>query len=83
MKVLEETFNLTEGEKYFLLNSGVGQGVFLAGRKHVAIQIVASPKEHEIVTTNPEELASRRAEMLLKRQEEMAEAKEKEEKQSS
>jgi conjugal transfer ATP-binding protein TraC len=58
---LEKAFNLTEGEKYLLLNAGVGQGVFFAGQKHVAIQIVASPKEHEIVTTNPEELARRKA----------------------
>jgi len=58
---LKKTFDLTEGEKYLLLNAGVGQGVFFAGRKHVAIQIVASPKEHEIVTTNPEELARRQA----------------------
>jgi len=58
--MLQKTFNLTEGEKYLLLNAGIGQGVFFAGRKHVAIQIVASPKEHEIVTTNPEELAQRK-----------------------
>lgn len=59
---LQKAFNLTEGEKYLLLNASVGQGVFFAGRKHVAIQIVASPKEHEIITTNPEELAKREAE---------------------
>ncbi|MBT3835603.1 DUF87 domain-containing protein [Candidatus Peribacteria bacterium] len=58
---LKKAFNLTEGEKYLLLNAGVGQGVFFAGRKHAALQIVASPKEHEIVTTNPEELAKRQA----------------------
>ena len=69
MKVLQEAFDLTEGEKYLLLNSGIGQGVFFAGRKHVALQIVASPKEHEIVTTNPEELARRRAEAMLKKEE--------------
>ncbi len=57
---LQKAFNMTEGEKYLLLNAGVGQGVFFAGRKHVALQIVASPKEHEIVTTNPEELSRRR-----------------------
>ena len=70
MKSLQEAFDLTEGEKYLLLNSGIGQGVFFAGRKHVALQIVASPKEHEIVTTNPEEIARRRAEAALKKQQE-------------
>jgi type IV secretory pathway VirB4 component len=54
--VLAKTFNLTEGEKYMLLNSGVGQGLFFAGLKHVAIQIIASYTEDKIVTTNPEEI---------------------------
>lgn len=65
---LQAAFDLTEGEKYLLLNSGIGQGVFFAGRKHVALQIVASPKEHEIVTTNPEEIARRNAERALKKE---------------
>jgi len=54
--VLGSTFNLTEGEKYILLNSGVGQGLFFAGQKHAAIQIIASYGEDKIVTTNPEQL---------------------------
>ena len=54
--VLQEIFNLTEGEKYLLLNSGVGQGLFFAGNKHVAIQVIASFTENEIVTTDPKEL---------------------------
>ncbi len=56
MEYLTKIFNLTEGEKYMLLNSGVGQGLFFAGQKHVAIQIIASYTEDKIVTTNPEEL---------------------------
>lgn len=54
--ILGKMFNLTEGEKYMLLNSGVGQGLFFAGLKHVAIQIIASYTEDKIVTTNPEEI---------------------------
>ncbi len=54
--VVAKTFNLTEGEKYVLLNSGVGQGLFFAGLKHVAIQVIASYTEDKIVTTNPEEV---------------------------
>lgn len=53
---LAKIFNLTEGEKYVLLNSGVGQGLFFAGLKHVAVQIIASYNEDKIVTTNPEAL---------------------------
>lgn len=58
---LGEVFNLTEGEKYLLLNSGVGQGLFFAGVKHVAIQIIASYTEDKIITTNPEELLKLKA----------------------
>ncbi|MFA7685583.1 MAG: DUF87 domain-containing protein [Candidatus Gracilibacteria bacterium] len=56
VEVLAKIFNLTEGEKYVLLNSGVGQGLFFAGLKHVAIQVIASYTENKIVTTNPEEV---------------------------
>jgi type IV secretory pathway VirB4 component len=56
ISVLQKTFNLTEGEKYMLLNSGVGQGLFFAGMKHVALQVIASYTEDKIVTTNPEEI---------------------------
>lgn len=58
---LQKVFNLTEGEKYMLLNSGVGQGLFFAGLKHVAIQVIASFSEDKIVTTNPEELLAQSA----------------------
>lgn len=57
---LQKLFYLTDGEKYLLLNSDVGQGLFFAGNKHVAIQIVASPREEEIITTNPEEVLAMR-----------------------
>ncbi len=60
---LAKIFNLTEGEKYVLLNSGVGQGLFFAGLKHVAIQIIASYTEDKIVTTNPEEILKERADV--------------------
>jgi conjugal transfer ATP-binding protein TraC len=56
ISMLGKIFDLTEGEKYMLLNSGVGQGLFFAGMKHVAIQIIASYTEDKIVTTNPEEI---------------------------
>lgn len=55
-EVLTNVFNLTEGEKYLLLNSAVGQGLFFAGNKHVAIQVIASYNEDKIITTNPKDL---------------------------
>ncbi|MBI2437104.1 MAG: conjugal transfer protein TraC, partial [Candidatus Magasanikbacteria bacterium] len=53
---IQKTFMLTEGEKYLLLDSPVGQGIFFAGNKHAAIQIVASYTEDQLVTSNPEQL---------------------------
>lgn len=59
---LAKVFNLTDGEKYVLINSGVGQGLFFAGLKHVAIQIIASYTEDKLVTTNPEEILQKQEE---------------------
>jgi type IV secretory pathway VirB4 component len=61
---LGKIFNLTEGEKYMLLNSGVGQGLFFAGNKHVACQIIASYSEDQVITTNPEEIAKKQEDGL-------------------
>lgn len=54
--LIARTFLLTQSEKYLLLESGVGEGIFFAGSRHAAIQIVASYTEDQIVTTNPEQL---------------------------
>ena len=54
--VVAKTFNLSETEKQLLLEAEVGEGIFFAGLKHVAIQIIASYFENKIITTNPEEL---------------------------
>jgi len=54
-----EVFNLSEGEKRLLLSAGVGQGLFFAGPTHVAMSVVASPEEHQLITTKPEEVAGR------------------------
>lgn len=50
---LQQVFNLTDEEKYLLLESGVGEGIFFAGLKHVAIKIIASYTEEQIITTDP------------------------------
>jgi len=54
--LVQKTFNLTEGEKYLLLESGVGEGIFFAGNKHAAIKIVASYTEDQLITTDPRQL---------------------------
>lgn len=53
---LQQVFNLTEEEKYLLLESGVGEGIFFAGLKHVAIKILASYTEDQIITSDPSQI---------------------------
>ncbi len=55
---IQQTFNLTDEEKYLLLESDVGEGMFFVGLKHVAIKIVASYTEDQIITTNPAQILS-------------------------
>jgi conjugal transfer ATP-binding protein TraC len=54
--VVQKTFNLTDEEKYLLLESDVGEGIFFAGLKHVAIKIIASYTEDQIITSTPSEI---------------------------
>lgn len=56
-----KTFNLTEEEKFLLLESDVGEGIFFAGLKHVAIKIIASYTEDQVITSDPNQL------MLIKK----------------
>jgi conjugal transfer ATP-binding protein TraC len=50
---LQNIFKLTEQEKYILLNSSIGQGLFFAWAEHVWIQVVASFYEEQIVSSDP------------------------------
>ncbi|MDD4995291.1 MAG: ATP-binding protein [Patescibacteria group bacterium] len=54
--LVQKTFLLTEGEKYLLLESAVGEGIFFAGTKHAAIKVVASYTEDQLITTDPRQL---------------------------
>ncbi|MBI2628293.1 MAG: ATP-binding protein [Candidatus Niyogibacteria bacterium] len=56
MDQLQETFNLTDEEKYLLLEADVGEGVFFAGLKHVAIKVLASYTEDQIITSDPAQM---------------------------
>ncbi len=53
---LQQIFNLTDEEKYLLLESDVGEGIFFAGLKHVAIKIIASYTEDQIITSDPSQI---------------------------
>ena len=66
MPVLTDTFHLSQGEQQLLTAADVGEGVFFAGQNHVALRVVASPEEHEVITTNPEEVLRRQEQTALK-----------------
>ena len=51
-----KVFYLSQGERHLLLAADIGEGLFFAGNNHVAIRVVASPEEHKLVTTKPQEL---------------------------
>src|ERR1035437_84063 len=58
MDNIQRVFNLTDEDKYLLLESDVGEGIFFVGLKHVAIKVVASYTEDQIITSNPAQLAA-------------------------
>ena len=65
--MVQKTFNLTDEEKYLLLESGVGEGIFFAGLKHVAIKVIASYTEDQLITSDPSQLlAIKQARQKLK-----------------
>ncbi|MFZ4648754.1 MAG: VirB4-like conjugal transfer ATPase, CD1110 family [Patescibacteria group bacterium] len=56
IELIQKTFMLTEGEKYLLLECGLGEGIFFAGNKHVAMKVVASYSEDQLITSDPRQL---------------------------
>ncbi len=56
VELVQKTFMLTEGERYLLLESAVGEGIFFAGLKHAAIKVVASYTEDQLITSDPKQL---------------------------
>src|SRR3989344_1262432 len=54
--LVQKIFLLTDSEKYLLLESGVGEGIFFAGQKHAAIKVLGSYTEDQIITSDPRQL---------------------------
>ncbi|MCD6149435.1 DUF87 domain-containing protein [bacterium] len=54
--IVSETFYLTDQEKFLLLESSVGEGIFFAGTKRAAVKVVASYSEDQIITSDPKQL---------------------------
>lgn len=51
-----DVFYLSQGERNLLLGANVGEGIFFAGVNHTPISVVASPQEHKLMTTKPQEV---------------------------
>ena len=49
-------FNLSEYEAGYLLTAARGDALIIADQNHVAVKIVASDKEHPLITTDPTEV---------------------------
>jgi len=56
VETLQNVFNLTNEERFMLLESNVGEGIFFVGMKHVAIKVIASYTEDQIITSDPSQL---------------------------
>jgi type IV secretory pathway VirB4 component len=54
--LVAKTFYLTAGEKQMLLSANIGEGLFFAGQSHVAMRVIAAPHEHDMITSNPQEI---------------------------
>jgi conjugal transfer ATP-binding protein TraC len=59
IKNVVSEFNLSEYEHNFLLTCERGDALIIADQNHVAVKVVASDKEHPLITTNPAELYQR------------------------
>ncbi len=58
IKNVVSEFNLSEYEQSYLLTCERGDALLVADQNHVAVKVVASDKEHPLITTNPQELYS-------------------------
>lgn len=56
ISLVQQSFLLTEGEKYLLLEANVGEGIFFAGSRHAAVKVMASYSEDQLITTDPRQL---------------------------
>jgi len=56
IKRVADEFKLSEYEEHFLLTCERGEALIIADQNHVAVKVVASEKEHPLITTNPAEI---------------------------
>jgi type IV secretory pathway VirB4 component len=56
IKKVAEEFHLSGYEQHFLLTCDRGEALIIADQNHVALKVVASEKEHPLLTTDPREI---------------------------
>ena len=56
IKGVAQEFNLSEYEEGYLLTAARGDALIIADQNHVAVKVVASHKEHPLITTDPTEI---------------------------
>ncbi len=50
------TFNLSQNERDFLVSASLGNGILILENEHQELEVIASPEEHKLITTNPDEM---------------------------
>ncbi len=53
---VSDVFHLSYAEREHLLTANVGEGLLMMENDHQELKIIASPEEHQLITTNPDEL---------------------------
>jgi len=51
-----KTFNLSQTERDFLVSAKLGSGILILENEHQELEVIASPEEHRLITTNPDEM---------------------------
>lgn len=59
---VEKTFKLSNKEREKLLTATSGEGILIISNEHSEIKIIASPEEHDVITTNADEKLQREIE---------------------
>ncbi len=53
---VSRTFNLSQTEKEFIISAKLGAGILILENEHQELEVLASPEEHKLITTNPNEM---------------------------
>lgn len=71
IKEISEKFNLNQEEQNYILTADKGQGLLFAMNNRIPIKIIASEKEYEVITTNPDELRKKEQKHIENKKQEL------------